>query len=156
MSRKTNNMILIKRCSDSTRLPIRATKYSAGLDLFASAEVIIPKKKDKLVETGLKIEMPNTLYGRLADCSGVCLTSKLMVVSGVIDADYRGELKVCFYNFGDSDVVIKPGDRICQMILTPYKSPILFEVVNDDLLSETGRTEGFGSTSKKLKSSLDL
>ena len=51
MSRKTNNMVLIKRCSDSSRLPIRATKYSAGLDLFASAEAIIPKKKDKLVET---------------------------------------------------------------------------------------------------------
>ena len=100
--------------------------------------------------------MPNTLYGRLADCSGVCLTSKLMVLSGVIDSDYRLELKVCFYNFGDSDVVINPGDKICQMILTPYKSPILFEVVNDDLFSETERTGGFGSTNKKLKSSLDL
>lgn len=65
---------------------------------------------------------------------------------GIIDSDYRGEIKVFFYNYGKEEQVIKNNDRLAQMIIQPYEKVQIEKV---DILSESDRGEGgFGSTGK--------
>ena len=116
MSRNKTNMLLVTRCSSTAVMPVRATRFktfninnsfqdnsfqdnsfrhSAGLDLFASSNAVIPKGGIETVETGLKLILPPNTYGRITDCSGICLSAKIMVAAGgIIDADFNHEFKV--------------------------------------------------------------
>nr|CAD2175557.1 unnamed protein product [Meloidogyne enterolobii] len=97
-----------------------------------------------LVPTGIQIALPEGCYGRIAPRSGLASKNFIDVGAGVIDPDYRGELKVLLFNFSDADFKISVGDRIAQLVCTPFVKPALVEVTN---LDETDRGDnGFGST----------
>ena len=84
------------------------------------------------------------MYGRIAPRSGLAVKHFLDVGAGVIDADYRGEVKVLLFNLSDADFEVKAEDRIAQIIIEKYT---LTELVEVEELSETVRGEGgFGST----------
>ena len=91
--------------------------------------------------------MPTGCYGRIALRSGLALKKFIDVGAGVVDEDYKGELGVILFNFGEEDFKINMGDKIAQLIFEKMKTP---EVVEVDSLEETGRGEkGFGSTGIK-------
>ena len=88
--------------------------------------------------------MPNGCYGRIAPRSGLTLKKFIDVGAGVVDEDYRGELGVILFNFGEEDFKINMGDKIAQLIFEKIKTPAIVET---DSLEETGRgNKGFGST----------
>ncbi|WP_047446429.1 dUTP diphosphatase [Alistipes sp. ZOR0009] len=132
-------------------LPQYATAHSAGLDLKANVdvEVSVGPLERVVIPTGLFLEIPVGFEAQVRPRSGLAIKSGITVVNspGTIDADYRGEVKVGLVNLSSETYVIKPGDRIAQMVFAKHES-ITWNSV--ELLNETDRGEGgFGSTGKK-------
>jgi len=125
-------------------LPTRGSVHAAGLDLYSLEDVSIPPKERVLVPTGLAVAIPEGHYGRVAPRSGLALKYGLDVLSGVIDADYRGEIRCILYNTGDEIIQLPARSKICQLIIERIVTP---EAVWSDQISETERGGGgFGST----------
>ncbi len=140
------NSLLIQRLSESATIPLRSTEGSAGLDVFASENIIVKPNFQEIVNTDVAIKCPAGTYARLTDRSSLTL-KKIRVNGGVIDSDYTGPIKVVLYNYGNVEYEIMKGDRICQMIITPVSFPELKEVRK---LPDTDRgTKGFGSTGRQ-------
>ncbi len=119
---------------------------AAGYDLCSVSNLTIPTHGKALVPTGLAIATPPGTYGRIAPRSGLAWKKMIGIGAGVIDADYRGELKVVMFNHGDEAFEVAEGDRIAQLILERIETPHVVEVVD---LGETDRgAGGFGSTGK--------
>jgi dUTP pyrophosphatase len=134
----------VKLLSSKAVLPTRGSPFSAGLDLHAAADLVIPPNTRALVPTDLSVACPENTYARIAPRSGLALKHGIDTGAGVVDADYRGPVGVILFNFGDKDFVVKQGDRIAQLILEQIVMP---DVVAVQDLSETVRGEGgFGST----------
>ena len=143
---------LSEKIGSEIPLPAYATEGSAGLDLRACMDdaVTIPAGGRALIPTGLAIELPSAetvalIFARsgLAIKHGLALSNGV----GVIDSDYRGEIKVGLINQGDAAFEIQPGERIAQLVVMPVIQPEI-ELVQS--LSETERgAGGFGSTGTK-------
>lgn len=138
----------IKLLTDTAKVPTRGSQYAAGYDLYAdiSNEVWIPENSNTLIGTGISAEIPEGYFGALFARSGLATKRGLRPANcvGVIDSDYRGEIKVALFNDSDTPAVIKPQERIAQLVILPYAN-IELEVVDE--LKETVRGEGgFGST----------
>lgn len=130
--------------------PKRGSALAAGFDLTSCEEATIEPKGRKVVRTGLQVSIPEGCYGRVAPRSGLAVKHFIDVGAGVVDADYRGELGVVLFNFGDKPFEVNKGDRIAQLVIEKIWTGDL-EVVQN--LEETERgAGGFGSTgvSKKL------
>lgn len=129
-------------CAD-TVTPRYATGGSAGLDLFAPSDVVVPPKTRIRVDIGFAVGIEPGYYGDIRSRSGLTLLG-LDVCPGVVDSDYRGPVGVMLHNTTDEAIEIKKGRAIAQMlILRVHRFPLL--VV--DALSATDRGEGgFGST----------
>lgn len=140
--------INVKKLDASAILPTYGTPYAAGADLYACMKeaVTIAPGKTEFIHTGLSIEIPAGFAGLVYARSGLSCKRGLAPANkvGVIDADYRGEIMVALHNHSDVVQTIEPGDRIAQLVITPYITGCFREV---DSLSETVRGEGgFGST----------
>lgn len=108
---------------------------------------MVKAKNKLLISSGLAIAVPEGHYGRMAPRSGLAVKKFIDVGAGVIDCDYRGEIKILLFNFSDEDFEVKKGERIAQLIIEKIAMPVLKEVEN---LEETDRGEGgFGSTGLK-------
>jgi dUTP pyrophosphatase len=139
--------LLVKRLRDGAVLPRRGSDDAAGLDLFAAVEttLTIAPHGTALVPTGFAVQIPAGYVGLVKDRSSLALAG-LRTSAGVIDADYRGEVKVVLTNVAASPCRVEPGMRIAQMIVLPHAVPRLVET---DALSPTARGEGgFGSTGR--------
>jgi len=137
----------IKKITKTAKVPLRKSKYAAGYDLFSDEKITISKRSRGLVSTGIVVEISEGYYGRIAPRSGNSLKYGIETGAGVIDSDYRGEVKVILYNHSDKDFKIFPGDRIAQLILTRIITPTP-EVIPGDLTSTSRGDGGFGSTGK--------
>ena len=141
----------VKKLKENASLPKFGTEYAAGADLYACIEapqVIEPGKTEK-VPAGISIELPEGTVGLIYARSGLALKKGLAPANkvGVIDCDYRGEIIVALHNHGDEAQTVEPGDRIAQLVVTPY---LAVDYQECDELSETVRGEGgFGSTGSK-------
>lgn len=129
-------------------LPSYQTEGSAGMDLraFLEADLTIPPMGRVKIPTGLRLEIPPGYEGQVRPRSGLAIKSGLTVLNspGTIDSDYRGDLEIILINLGSSDVIIKDGDRIAQLIIAPVCRTEITEVKT---LEETQRGfGGFGST----------
>lgn len=138
----------IKKLSDRAVLPTRGTEGAAGIDLTYAGEwpVEIPPGGSATLETGIAMSIPEGYFGLI--CARSSLGVKLDIDShcGVIDADYRGEVKLHLRNLSHKAFIIEPGDRAAQMVLLPVPAISLVEVSD---LDETIRGEGgFGSTGR--------
>ena len=123
---------------------------AAGFDLHSIEDTVVPARGKALVGTGLAFCIPEGNYGRIAPRSGLAVKNSIDVGAGVIDSDYRGEVKVLLFNFSDTEFKINEGDRIAQMIITKYTPTIMTEVKE---LDATVRGDGgFGSTGVSLES----
>lgn len=133
-----------KRLDQRATLPTRGSLSSAGLDLYSIEAVTIAPRQRALVSTGLAVAIPEGYYGRVAPRSGLAVKQGLDVLAGVIDADYRGELRCALYNTGDEPIQLPAQSKICQLIIEQIITPA---PVWADEISETDRGEGgFGST----------
>ena len=140
--------IKVKRLNEKAKMPFRVTEGSAGADLCACIDesVVINPKERMLVPTGLAVEIPMGFGGfvfprsSVASKSGVSLSNCV----GVIDSDYRGEVKIAIINHGTDAYTINDGDRIAQLVILPVD---MCSYTKDKELSDTERGQGgFGST----------
>ena len=131
-------------------LPTYATSGSAGMDLKANtSELVSIKPMERfIVPTGLYIELPEGYEAQIRPRSGLSCKYGITVANspGTIDADYRGEIKVCLINLSNDTFILRPGERIAQMVVSKHENVEWNEVL---FLSETERGEGgFGHTGK--------
>ena len=131
-------------------LPQYQTEFSAGMDLRAaiSEEITLKSLERKLISTGLFIELPVGFEAQIRPRSGLAFKHGLTVLNspGTIDADYRGEIKVLLVNLSHNDFIIKPAERIAQMIVAKHER-VVWKTAES--LSETQRgIGGYGSTGK--------
>ena len=141
----------IKLLSPKAVLPKYATPGSAAMDLTACMDepVTIAPRQLVTIPTGIAIALPSADYVALIFArSGLGVKHGISLSNGVgvIDSDYRGELKVGLTNLSDTPYTIQPGDRIAQLAILPVTQPTVVQVAE---LDETDRgTGGFGSTGK--------
>lgn len=141
----------VKKLHPGARLPVRATAGSAGYDLFADVKepLLLPRGGQVTVPTGIAIQLPGPGYAAFVfGRSGLGVRHGVSPSNGVgvIDSDYRGEIRVGLMNHGPADYVIQPGDRIAQLVVLPVALPGLVEAAS---LEDTARGEGgFGSTDR--------
>lgn len=146
----TDKKLKVLKIQTDQTIPYYGTDNSAGLDLFCSniEDIIIKPNEVKSVPTGLKVEIPEGYFGAIYPRSSTGVKRNLMLANtvGVIDSDYRGEIKVFFYNYGKESQIIRNNDRLAQMIIQPYEKVFVERV---DSLTDSDRGEGgFGSTGK--------
>ena len=131
--------------------PTYGSEWAAGADLHAVLDgpVTVAPGETRFFATGIAVEIPQGMVGLVYARSGLACKRGLAPANkvGVIDADYRGEIKVALHNHGDEPQVVEPGERIAQMVIAPFL-PAVYEEAES--LSDTERGEGgFGSTGRK-------
>lgn len=134
----------VKLLSPTARAPTRGSAFAAGYDLYSLAVLTVPARGKALVSTGISVAIPQGCYGRVAPRSGLASKHSIDVGAGVIDPDYRGEVKVLLFNLSDTDFQVQEGDRVAQLVLERIFTP---EVLVVPELDESMRgAGGFGST----------
>ncbi|MDH5796744.1 MAG: dUTP diphosphatase [Anaplasmataceae bacterium] len=130
-------------------LPKYATLDSACLDLIsADEETIIQPQERKLIGTGLKVALPIGSVGYIFARSGLSIKHGIILANsvGVIDADYRGEIKVPLVNISKDSYIINRGDRIAQFMVIAYNQVMLEQYDSINLFTTERNQGGFGST----------
>ena len=140
----------IVRLDPSIELPSYAYAGDAGLDLRSSEDVVLRPFERRLISTGLAIAIPDGYAGFVQPRSGLALKRGLSMANtpGLVDAHYRGELKVCAINLDpEEDIVISRGERIAQLVIQRVPTVSLKELDELDELDQTDRgAAGFGSS----------
>ena len=143
--------VKVKKLYKNARLPRYGTAFSAGADLCACLEepVTLQPNETRMISIGISVELPVGYAGLIFARSGLASKRGLAPANkvGVVDSDYRGEWFIPMHNHSEVPQVIEPGERIVQLIITPY---LTAEFMESDTLSETARgAGGFGSTGDK-------
>ncbi len=139
--------IKLKKLSETAQLPKKMTANSSGYDIFADVEkVIISPNNTALIPTGFSMEIPSGYEAQIRPRSGLAANNAIGILNspGTIDADYRGEVKIILFNFGQKPFTITRGMRIAQMVISKVEE---VEIVETNELGETVRNDGgFGHT----------
>lgn len=133
---------------EGAKLPSYATEGSAGMDLYANIdEPIVLDTLDRVcIPTGIKLSIPSGLKVNVQSKSGKALKEGKVVILGLVDYDYRGQIGVILINLSKEKVTINRHDAVGQMVFTTYEK---VELELTDVLDETARGEGgFGSTNR--------
>lgn len=141
--------------SYNASIPQKGTRYSAGYDLKSSETCVIPKRSHKEVKTDIQVILPHNTYGRIASRSGLSFKHGIEVGAGVIDEDYRSDIKVNLHNHSDEDFQIHQNDRIAQFIVERALYPTTQVedldgnvTLHDVYIRSIRGNGGFGSTGK--------
>ena len=135
-----------EKLSDRAKAPKRATPGSIGLDLFTPTDMFIPAKEQVLIHTDLILVPTQGYYICITSKSGLALKYRLTVEGGVVDPDYRGNVRVLLRNHSDQAHILEQGEAIAQVIMEKAAMP---EVVEMKIAKDTQRgTGGFGSTTE--------
>lgn len=129
----------IKRIHPAAQIPTIAKPGDAGADIYAIEDHLIPAGKREMIRTGLMVAFDPGRYLEIRSRSGLAVKNGLIVMTGTVDANYRGEIKVVLFNTSDQDYQVKVGDRIAQMVILPIFTPIFEDVLE---LPPTERGEG--------------
>ncbi len=143
--------INVKKLNEKAVMPSYGSEFAAGADLYACIEsdVTVAPHTTVMIPTGIAIELPVGYGGFIYARSGLASKRNLAPANkvGVVDCDYRGEVKVALHNHGETAQTVAVGERIAQLVVAPY---ITAEFVEADELSDTVRgAGGFGSTGTK-------
>ena len=161
------NVVKVQLLYDDAKLPVRKYSTDAGMDIHSYEEVLLKAYRPQegwitrlwrllcsepydneghraMIKTGIAFEIPAGTGMFIWDRSGLSAKHGIHRVAGVLDHQYKGELKIALINLSNKDYLIRKGDRIAQAIITPIMLPVLKEV---ESLTETARgADGFGST----------
>lgn len=143
--------VAIKKLNEKAVVPSYGSEFAAGADLYACTDggVEIKPHTTVVIPTGIAMELPLGYAGLIYARSGLATKKGLAPANkvGVVDCDYRGEVKVALHNHSNDIQTVAAGERIAQMVITPY---LAAEFILKDELSETVRgAGGFGSTGSK-------
>lgn len=143
--------VAIKKLSEKATVPSYGSEFAAGADLYAciDADIEVAPHQTVLIPTGIALELPLGYAGLIYARSGLATKKGLAPANkvGVVDCDYRGEVKVALHNHSETVQTVACGERVAQLVITPYLSA---EFVEEDELSQTERgAGGFGSTGSK-------
>lgn len=143
-------LVKIKKLYFDAIIPTQGSDQAAGYDLYARGLLgecaIIQPHETRMIGTGIAMEIPNGYFGGIYPRSGLATKSGLRPANcvGVIDSDYRGEIKVAIHNDSNTPKMVNDGDRIAQLIIQSYLN---VEFEETDELSDTVRGDGgFGHT----------
>ncbi len=141
----------VKKLRGGAQLPVYGSAYAAGADLYAciDGEITVGAGETAVIPTGIALELPTGFAGLIYARSGLATKKGLAPANkvGVVDCDYRGEVKVALHNHSLTPQKIEAGERIAQLVITPYITADFEECAT---LSETVRgAGGFGSTGQK-------
>ncbi|TSC54658.1 MAG: dUTP pyrophosphatase [Parcubacteria group bacterium LiPW_30] len=138
--------IKIKRLDKNLPVPVYAYKGDAAFDLLSREEIEVASGEWKEVPTGIALEIPDGYAGLIWDKSGIAIKNGIKTLGGVIDAGYRGEVKVGIVNLSNRAYKFEKGQKVAQMIIQKIEQVEFVEVSE---LSETDRGgKGFGSSGK--------
>ena len=138
--------IIVKyRGTDGEKTLRRATDGAAGYDIYAKETVVIKPGERKLITTGLRMKMGKNIYAQVFPRSGMAIKHGVFCLTGVIDHDYIGNIKVLLINMGERDYAVeKDKNAIAQVVFLRNEHP---KFVRTKRLKKTRRnTNGFGST----------
>ncbi len=143
--------ILLLQNAAGLPVPHYQTEHSAGVDLYAAVDgaLVIEPGTWRLVPTGIAIAIPEGYEGQVRPRSGLALKHGIGMLNGpgTIDADYRGEIGIILFNFGDKPFAVNRGDRIAQLVFAKLAKAGFRKV---DFMTDTGRgSGGFGHTGVK-------
>ncbi len=139
--------IKFKKINKNAQTPTYAYSTDAGLDLFSAENYSLEPGQNRDFSTGIIIEIPVGYVGLIMEKSGLALKRQISVMGGVIDAGYRGEIKVILHNNSNKAQEFKIGDKLAQLLVQKVESVNLIE---SNKLSESDRQSGgFGSTGYK-------
>ena len=138
--------ICVSKLSENAVIPTKGSLNSAGWDLYASEECVIPAQGKAIIKTDIAIAIPQGHYGRVAPRSGMAWKNHTDIGAGVIDSDYRGAIGVVMFNHGTKDLKADRDNRVAQLIVEKISTALLMEVPFQNLdITERGEN-GYGST----------
>lgn len=140
--------VQIRLVRPSSKLPFHGSDHAAGYDLYADLEkpVTLNPNETVTIPSGIELAIPVGWYGRISDRSGWAANHGITTFAGVVDSDFRGEVNIVVSNQGPHCFIIKPGDRMAQIIFERYY-PAVFEPAL--VLPESNRGKaGLGSTGR--------
>ena len=136
----------ISKIDPQAKLPEYAHPTDAGLDIFSNEEHTLSPNSRHTFSTGISFALPEGTVGLIWDKSGLAAKSGLKTMAGVVDENYRGELKIVLHNLSSQEFKVEKYSKIAQMLVQRIEHPDITEV---DDLDETDRgAGGFGSTGR--------
>lgn len=144
-----NTLVKVKKLMDGAVLPKYSTEFSAGADLVnAGEDVVIESGATAIIHTGIALEILTGLVGLIYARSGMATKRGLAPANkvGVIDSDYRGEIMVALHNHSSQAQTVEKGERVAQIVITPY---VVADFVEGDIDDTVRGAGGFGSTGTK-------
>ncbi len=142
--------VRVKKLHPNAQLPTYGSAEAAGADLYACLEttVTVAPGESAWIPTGIALEVPKGCAGLIYARSSLGVKRGLAPANkvGVIDSDYRGEIRVVLLNHSKEVQSVQPGERVAQFIITPVLTPAYEQA--DELTDTTRGTGGFGSTGK--------
>lgn len=143
--------INVKKLNSEAVLPSYGSEYAAGADLYAclDGDVTVPPHSTVMIPTGIALELPVGYAGFIYARSGLASKRNLAPANkvGVVDCDYRGEVKVALHNHGETAQTVAAGERVAQLVVAPYITADFAEA--EELSSTVRGVGGFGSTGTK-------
>ena len=137
-------MVIKTVTEDEMFIPKRAHSDDAGFDLRCVEDFTIEAGGTVVMPAGINIEIPDGYFGKIESRSGLFI--KGILAQGVIDAGFRGPVKVIMWNLSKNDISFKRGDRIAQMIIQPLADRVIMFKKADELSVSTRGENGYGST----------
>ena len=134
--------IKVKKLHPDAKIPTSGTEQAAGFDMYSIEDYELQPHETYPIKTGIAVEVPVGKVLHIWDRSGMGMKG-LSIHGGVIDSDYRGEIKAILQNHNTKSIQIKKGDRICQGIIQDYYKAEFEEV---EELSDTKRGENWNSS----------
>lgn len=127
------------------KIPVREHPHDAGIDFFSLKNETLNPGERKIISTGIRINVPAGYVLFLKDKSGLAIRNGVHIMAGVIDEEYRGEIKVVVINLSTGRISFAKGEKVCQGVLLPVALLVVEEA--NKISIETSRGEGsFGST----------
>ena len=122
ISKETQDL-QIQLLTPKGKAPTRSTSEAAGYDLYSSEGIKVPPRTYILVSTDIAIQVPPGTYRKIALRSDLAVKNCIDIGAGVIDKDYRGQIKTLLINHSDTELLVQQGDHIAQLILEQIKTP---------------------------------
>jgi dUTP pyrophosphatase len=142
--------LAVRRLSPDAELPTRSHGDDAGFDLYAAESATVWPGQRASVRTGIAVEIPQRHAGLVLPRSGLAAEHGIALVNapGLIDAGYRGEIRILLLNTdADDEFEVAPGDRIAQLLIVRVEAPDIVEV--EELAGSDRGESGFGSTGRR-------
>lgn len=139
------NPVKFKTLTNTAIIPERATSGAAGYDIYSDETLTLEGGGQAKISTGWAMEVPEGYYAEIRPRSGLAATHGVDTLAGVIDSDYRGEVKVLLIKHNkDFGLIIEKGTRIAQLVFRKHETPNVMLV--DELGDSSRGAGGFGST----------